>query len=266
LKAFSSKDVMDIFEHNKKSWDGYVENGNPWTIPVSPVEVQRARQGKWQIFLTPTKPVPVDWFPDVKGIDVLCLASGGGQQGPLLAAAGAIVTVLDNSPRQLARDKEVAEREDLDLTLVEGIMEDLSCFPDGSFALIINPVSNCFTVNLENVWQESARVLRPGGEMLTGFVNPVCYLFDGEKEKEGIFQIRHKMPYSDLTSITEEERIRLYGEGTALEFGHCLEDQLGGQIKAGLVICGFYEDRATDEKIAEYLPEFYATRSRKVSA
>jgi len=31
-----------------------------------------------------------------------CLASGGGQQGPVLAAAGAHVTVFDNSPRQLA--------------------------------------------------------------------------------------------------------------------------------------------------------------------
>ncbi len=256
---------MDITNHNKKSWNQYVEAGNPWTIPVSSAEVQQARLGKWQIFLTPTIPVPEDWFPDLDGLDVLCLASGGGQQGPIMAVVGAVVTVFDNSPRQLDRDGYVAEREGLSLTLVEGNMEDLSCFRDGSFELIINPVSNCFTANLENVWREAVRVLRPGGELLAGLVNPVRYLFDEEKKKEGIFQVRHNMPYSDLTSISEEERIRLYGKESALEFGHSLEEQLGGQIKAGLVICGFYEDFASDEKIAEYMPSFIATRARKIS-
>ena len=256
---------MDVVGHNKKSWDHYVESGNPWTIPVSPEEMDQARQGKWQIFLTPTKPVPADWFPPLKGKRVLCLASGGGQQGPILGAAGAVVTVFDNSPLQLGRDREVAEREGLSLTLVEGDMKDLSCFEDGSFDLVINPVSNCFAPNLEPIWQETARVLRPGGELLAGFVNPVNYLFDGEKEKEGIFQINHKMPYSDLTSISKEERDRLYGEESALEFGHSLEDQIGGQIRAGLVIHGFYEDITPGEKISEYMSTFIATRARKIT-
>jgi SAM-dependent methyltransferase len=256
---------MDVVGHNKKSWDHYVESGNPWTIPVSPAELEQARQGKWQILLTPTKPVPQNWFPPLKGLDVLCLASGGGQQGPILAAAGAVITVFDNSPRQLARDKEVADREGLSLTLVEGDMRDLSCFVEGSFDVIINPVSNCFVPHLEPVWQGAARILRPGGELLAGFVNPVNYLFDGEKEQEGIFQIVHKLPYSDLSSISIEERNRLYGEESALEFGHSLEDQIGGQIRAGLVICGFYEDFIPGEKISDYMPTFIATRARKLA-
>ena len=255
---------MDAVNHNKKSWDHYVESGNPWTIPVSPKQVEEAREGKWQILLTPTKPVPADWFPPLKGLDVLCLASGGGQQGPILAAAGAEVTVFDISPRQLDRDREVAERESLSLALIEGDMRDLSPFQEGSFDLIIHPVSNCFVPRLDDVWQEAARVLRPGGELLAGFVNPVNYLFDGEKEEEGIFQIVHKMPYSDLTSISEDERIKLYGKESALEFGHSLEDQIGGQIQAGLVICGFYEDITPGEKISDYMPTFIATRSRKI--
>jgi SAM-dependent methyltransferase len=256
---------MDVVNHNKKSWDHYVESGNPWTLPVSPEKVERARGGKWQILLTPTKPVPEDWFPPLKGLDVLCLASGGGQQGPILAAGGARVTVFDNSPRQLDRDREVAAREGLSLTLVEGDMRDLSAFQDGSFDLVINPVSNCFAPTLAEVWQEAARVLRPRGEILAGFVNPVNYLFDGEKEKEGIFQIVHKLPYSDLSSISDDERTRLYGEESALEFGHSLEDQIGGQIRAGLVITGFYEDITPGEKISDYMPTFIATRARKLA-
>ena len=257
---------MDVASHNKKSWDQYVESGNPWTIPVTSEEVELARAGKWQILLTPTKPVPESWFPPLEGVKVLCLASGGGQQGPILAAAGAIVTVLDNSPGQLARDREVADREGLSLTLVEGDMRDLSDFESGAFDLIINPVSNCFVPDLDQVWTEAARVLKIEGELLAGFVNPINYLFDGEKEKEGVFQIIHKQPYSDLTSISAADRITLYGEHSALEFGHSLEDQIGGQIKAGLLICGFYEDITPDEKISEYLPTFIATRSRKSAA
>ena len=52
------------------------------------------------------EPVPRHWFPaSIKGTALLCLASGGGQQGPVLAAAGADVTVFDTSPRQLGRDE-----------------------------------------------------------------------------------------------------------------------------------------------------------------
>lgn len=255
---------MDVVSHNKKAWDHYVESGNPWTIPVTPEQVEQARNGNWNIFLTPTKPVPKEWFPPLQGVDVLCLASGGGQQSPILAAAGAVVTVLDNSPCQLARDKEVSEREGLSISLIEGDMEDLSCFPEGAFDLIVNPVSNCFAPRLEKIWQEVARVLRKGGDLLAGFVNPIHYLFDGEKEKDGIFQVAHKMPYSDLDSITEDERVRLYGKESALEFGHSLDDQIGGQIRAGLFISGFYEDIAPDEKISEYMPTFIGTRASKL--
>jgi hypothetical protein len=92
----------DILLHNRRTWDRQVEHGNPWTVPVSSEAVARARNGDWSIVLAPTKPVPSEWFPPLVGLDVLCLASGGGQQGPILAAAGANVTVFDNSPARLA--------------------------------------------------------------------------------------------------------------------------------------------------------------------
>ena len=79
---------MDIRGYNRIAWDREVERGNQWTIPVSEEIIARARQGQWEILLTPSKPVPRDWFPELKGLDVLCLASGGGQQGPVLAVAG----------------------------------------------------------------------------------------------------------------------------------------------------------------------------------
>lgn len=73
---------MDIRSYNREAWNKEVEQGNPWTIPVNHEQIQQAREGNWSVVLTPTIPVPVNWFPDFKGKTVLCLASGGGQQGP----------------------------------------------------------------------------------------------------------------------------------------------------------------------------------------
>src|SRR5688500_2989165 len=113
---------MDIQRYNRDAWDKEVERGNQWTVPVGPDVIEAARLGRWDVLLTDTKPVPKKWFPELAGLDVLCLASGGGQQAPVLAAAGANVTVLDNSPKQLAQDRLVAERDSLTLETVEGDM------------------------------------------------------------------------------------------------------------------------------------------------
>ena len=115
-------DVMDIAEYNRRAWDHQVAQGNRWTVPVTTEIVAAARQGEWNVVLTPQKPVPKSWFSpslSVSGLDVLCLASGGGQQAPILAAAGANVTVLDNSPRQLEQDQIVARRDGLTQTLLK---------------------------------------------------------------------------------------------------------------------------------------------------
>src|SRR5205085_9644863 len=102
---------MDVLAYNRHAWDRQSARANRWTVPIGPEVIAAARRGEWQVVLTPTRPVPRHWFPPLAGLDVLCLASGGGQQAPVLAAAGAAVTILDNSPRQLAQDRLVADRE-----------------------------------------------------------------------------------------------------------------------------------------------------------
>ena len=256
-------DKTDIVRHNSLAWDRQVELGNRWTQPVSPDEVAKARMGEWSILLTPTIPVPHAWFPPLAGRQVLCLASGGGQQGPILAAAGARVTVFDNSLRQLAQDRIVAEREQLEIGLVQGNMTDLSVFGDETFDLIIHPVSNCFAPDVRPVWHESCRVLRPGGALLTGFNNGFTYIFDLELYEKGTLKVRHALPYSDLTDLTLDERERILLADDPFEFGHRLDDQIGGQIAAGFVITGFYEDSDPDSLLSAYVPEYIATRAVK---
>ena len=255
---------MDVPEYNRGAWDRQVESGNPWTVPVGPEVIRAARRGEWEVLLTETKPVPRAWFPEMAGADVLCLASGGGQQAPTFAAAGASVTVLDNSPGQLAQDRFVADREALDLETLQGDMRDLSAFADGGFDLVFHPVSNLFVPEVVPVWHEAFRVLRSGGALLAGFLNPVVYVFDLElADDTGEVRVRYQLPYADADSKTEEEVRRQMERGEPLEFSHTLEEQIGGQIEAGFLISGFYEDRHRDDPIAAYMPTYVATRATR---
>ena len=258
-----SNSPIDPVKFNKEAWNRQVSLSNPWTIPVSTQEIEAARRGEFKIVLTPKKPVPQSWFPNLKDCEVLALACGGGQQGPVLAAVGARVTVLDNSPRQLDRDREVAKRDGLQMNYVEGDMMDLSVFQDAQFDFIFHPCSNSFVPDVNKVWKEAYRVLKPGGTLISGIVNPIIYTLDFELEKQGIAQLKYSIPYSDLTSITEAERIRLLGKDEPISYGHTLDDQIGGQINAGFQIIGFYEDGwdASISPIHRYLNCFIATRA-----
>ncbi len=258
---------FDPVAHNREAWDKQVADGNEWTRPVSSEDIARARNGDWSIVLIGYEPVPRDWFPaELSGLDVLCLASGGGQQAPILAAAGANVTVFDNSPKQLEQDRMVVDRDGLDVVTVQGDMRDLSAFGSESFDLVFNPVSNLFCPELPPVWRECFRVLRPGGTLLAGFMNPDLFVFDREAEDvRGELVVRHTLPYSDLTHMTAEERARLVGDGP-LEYSHTLTDQIGGQLAAGFVLTAFAEAPHHASITAKYMPGYYATRALKPRA
>lgn len=250
---------MDAITQNRTAWNELVQGGkNRWTQPVTQEQVEAARRGEWAISLTPS-PVPKAWLYDVTGKDTLCLASGGGQQGPILAAAGANVTVFDLSDEQLSQDRFVAERDGLTLCTVQGDMRDLSAFEDGVFDIIVHPVSNCFVPDVQAVWQEAFRVLRPGGQLLSGLVNPLLYALGDDDS----LTVQHRIPFSDLEHLSEEEQQGRFEAGRALEFGHSLGQLIGGQLEAGFVITGFYEDSFPSKAIDAYMPVFFSTRALK---
>lgn len=253
----------ELYRYNRLAWDRAVAEGSEWTIPVTSAQTAAARQGEWEIVLTPAKAVPRAWFPPLVGAKVLGLASGGGQQGPLLAAAGAEVTILDASPQQLAQDRYVARRDSLAITTIEGDMADLSAFADSTFDLIVHPCSNLFVPDVLVVWRECYRVLKPGGVLMAGFCNPASYIFDQRLADEGILQVRHRLPYSDLVSLSDAERQSYIDDEQPLEFSHTLDEQIGGQLAAGFVLSGFYEDTWQGRTIDEYMPTFIATRAVK---
>lgn len=257
---------MDYISYNRKAWDQEVENNSLWTQPVSKEVIEDARNGKWEISLTPAKSVPRDWFPpSLINKKVLCLASGGGQQGPILAAAGADVTTFDISPKQLSQDRFVAERDNLVIRTELGDMKDLSRFGNEYFDLVFHPISNCFIDDVLPVWQEAYRVLKKNGILLAGVSNPIQFIFDLKAWNSGELIIRHKIPYSDLKDLTEDEiKELIIDQNEAVCFGHTLHDQIQGQIDAGFLLAGFYEDNSQGGgPLDPYIDTFIATKAIK---
>ena len=100
----------------------------------------------------------------------------------------------------------------------------------------------------------------------SGFNNPIIFIFDRfAEENERVLRLRHRLPYSDSESLTEAERAEVFAKNEPFEFSHTLEEQIGGQIRAGFLIAGFYEDYWTDEArlLNKYAPTFIATKAIK---
>ena len=257
----------DILTINRQAWNNQASQGeSPWVQPVDAQTIAAARMGQWSVILTPTKPVPTQWFGDLGHSRLLALASGGGQQVPVFAAAGAEVISFDNSDIQLAKDEEVAKREGLNIALEQGDMADLSRFADATFDLIFHPVSNVFVPDVNPVWRECYRVLKPGGRLLAGFMNPCFFLFDHEDiERGGEFIAKFELPYNDPDHLSPAQIKSRMLAGGAIEFSHSLDDQIGGQLEAGFVLKGFYEDRWDNEAtpLNQLMPTSMATLSIK---
>jgi 2-polyprenyl-3-methyl-5-hydroxy-6-metoxy-1,4-benzoquinol methylase len=256
---------MDITEFNRTAWNEQSKRGSSWCEPVSKEQIDQARQGHWEVILTPDVKVPKTWLGDLSGKKVLGLASGGGQKMPILAAAGAIISSFDNSDEQLEKDKILADLHDLAITITQGDMADLSVFADEQFDLIFHPVSNCFVSDVDKVWRECFRVLKPGGRLLAGFMNPAMFMFDHDKaQATGQLNVEFSLPYSDLTAPKQRQE-ETFGKGDAIEFSHSLDSQIGGQIAVGFMIGGFYEDQSESEEllINRYMPIAMATLAIK---
>jgi SAM-dependent methyltransferase len=266
---------MNTLKHNQVAWDRLSRAGNEWTVPVGADKIARAREGEWEVILTPCRPVPRAWFGlgegacslpgSLKGTRILCLASGGGQQAPVFAAAGAEVVSFDLSGEQLGKDQWVAERDGLALECIKGDMADLSVFDDSAFDLIFNPVSTVFVPDVLPVWKECFRVLKPGGALLTGFMNPGFFLFDHDPLGEGEeLVVRYSLPTADTDpACVSPARRKEIEKGAPLEFSHSLDTLIGGQLEAGFILTGFYEDwwKDVETPLNRYSPTTMATRA-----
>lgn len=239
-------DVSDynISAHAKNVWKNNVKRENCYTIPVDRETVELARNGHWNIYLTKNKPVPHNWFPSsLAGLRILAVASGGGQQGPILSALGADVTVLDNSPEQLEKDRLVAQEEGLSINLLEGDMCKLdSYFDSESFDIILNPVSSMYIKDIYSFYKGVSHICKSGGTFMTGFINPAYFLFDHYKMEHDILEVKYKIPYNPFEQLGRLELGFIKSMGCELAFGHSLTELISYPLSLGFSLHGFFED------------------------
>ena len=248
---------MNYQDINSKTIDSWVDEGWEWGTPISHEEFRKVKQGDWKMVLTPLRPVPKAWYPELKGAAVLGLASGGGQQMPIFAALGANCTVLDYSKKQLESERMVAAREGYEIDVVHADMTKPLPFADESFDLIFHPVSNCYIEDVRHVWRECYRILKPGGRLMAGLDNGMQYLIDWDKT-----EIKYRLPYNPLKDKALYEQALKENDG--VQFSHTLDEQIRGQLQAGLQMMDVFEDYCTEGTFQKFnIPAFWATLMEK---
>ena len=235
--------------------DQWVDDGWEWGRPIDHDAFLRAEAGEWSVLLTPTKPVPRAWFPELRGARVLGLACGGGQQMPIFAAQGARCTVLDYSERQLDSERQVAAREGYSIEIIRADMTQPLPFEDKAFDLIFHPVSNCYIEDVYHVWRECRRILKPGGILMAGLDNGLAYAFNDEGT-----QIERPLPFNPLRDAALYRQCLENDWG--IQFSHTIEEQIGGQLKAGFILTDIYQDTSGEGNLHKFnIPTFWATRA-----
>lgn len=174
------------------------------------------------------------WLGDITGKRVLCLAAGGGRQGPLYAAAGATVIVVDISEAMLRIDRQVCDGRGLSVQTIQASMDDLSMLSDASFDIVIHPVSTCYVPNIAQVYAEVARVMRPGGLYISQHKQPASLQASIDVDPIGhyhfLFEIGRDKP---LPSISRTNLVREQG---TCEFIHRWQALIGLMCQSGFVV------------------------------
>ena len=174
------------------------------------------------------------WLPArLDGLELLCLAAGGGKHGPLYAAAGARVTVVDLSPAMLALDRQVAAERRLDLEIVQTSMDDLRMFATARFDLVIHPVSTCYVPDVGRVFREVAAVTKAEGLYVSQHKAPASLQATLEPGVGGRYELRFPVTHPEPLPLEPPSRLR---EAGTHEFVHSLSALLGGICAADFAI------------------------------
>lgn len=229
----------EIAEYNKERWNELAQNRIGFSVPFLDLDKEKALESV----------DPEGIFGDITGKDVLCLASGGGQQSVAFALLGANVTVFDLSEVQLERDREAAEHYNLNIQIVNGDMRDLSCFSDSTFDIVWQPPSLNFIPEAEKVFWEVARVLRESGYYRIQFANP---FFQGSLDQDWdgeAYRICHpyrdggQVPYKDSGWEVGEKNGKKIKVTGPKEFRHGF-----GRVVNTLIDLGFIITRVSEGK------------------
>ena len=217
-------------DRNKDWWEKMVKEGCGFTRPWLKLEKKEIQQYIHNPQVTPHEQLgtmfPANILSNVDGKDVLCLASGGGQQSAVFSLLGARVTVVDISEGQLDGDRKAAKHYGYEITTMRVNMRDLSLIENGSFDLVYQAPSMSYIPAVREVYAEVARVLRSGGLYRVAHTNPAVEFIETDSwDGEGY---RISLPYT----VSQVE----YGEAGSVQFRHYLGDIFNGLLREGFSI------------------------------
>jgi SAM-dependent methyltransferase len=247
---------------NARAWSHLVVQGEESTLPYGPTEWAHAYE--WLD--------PDGWLPWDEIENVLCLASGGGQQGPLFASIGLRVTVLDLSPAQLATDKQIADTHGLSIECVEGDMLNLAPLYDRQFDLVYQPISTLYIPNPQRLYREVARVLRPRGYYWSEHWNPVQMQLSEDTPWDGeAYRIKYPQGTGEPLLWVHSGDPDAPDAIVTWNYIHSLSTLIGAMCDAGFAILQFGERDAgnlaaepgTNDHLGAFLPTFFSMLARR---
>lgn len=228
----------DIAKRLSQRWKVLTDHNAVWTRPLLDLTEETARQ----------RVDPFGWFGELSGRNVLCLASGGGQQSAAFGVLGANVTVFDLSSGQLERDRTAAAHYGYQVVTVEGDMRDLSRFGASQFDIVYQPYSINFVPSPLPVYEGVRRVLRPGGHYRFKVVNPFVAGMTHRDWRQDGYSLRR--PYLDGEEVSYPDQEWVFkGDVKApppREFRHALGAIVRGLATHGFVLDDLREDTGAD--------------------
>jgi SAM-dependent methyltransferase len=233
------EEILRIVEAN---WEREVAAGCGYTMPA--LELSRKLIDEYVAGTLDELPGiedpmdPRQLLRNVAGKNVLCLASGGGQQSAVFGLLGAQVTVLDLSQGQLNGDRTAARHYGYQITTIKGDACDLSCFADAAFDLVYQAPSIGWIPDIHAMYREVYRVLRPHGLYRIAIDNPAVHL--AEWDGAGYRIIGRYQGGPVLRNAAGIENMD-EGEPTG-DHRHLFKDSLGGLIEAGFILRHIAED------------------------
>lgn len=251
---------MDYQNNNRQTWNQLADKGSLFARVATDDECRdplKVLDGR-------------GWLPkSVEGLDVLCLASGGGWQSILYASAGANVTVVDISESMLALDDQESKRRGLTVRSLLGSMDNLSELESESFDLVHQPVSSCYVPDLVPMFAEIARVLKDGGVYISQHKQPTSAQISHRNERHQFVigvEYYHRGPLPKLIDTA-------YRETGATEYLHRLEDLVGGLCRSNMVLEDLREPVRADYKAAvshfgyrgRFIPPYLRMKGRRLA-
>jgi SAM-dependent methyltransferase len=231
----------DIARYNKERWEALARAYVPYSRPALDLNAHSARE----------MVDPHGFIRGFVGKDVLCLAGGGGQQSAAFGLLGANVTVLDLSQTQLQRDCEAAAHYGLSIRAEQGDMRNLSRFGQHSFDVVWHAHSITFVPDVDTVFGEVARVLRPGGLYHVSCNNPFFVGMDERDWNGSSYPVRQTYADGEVEFVDPYWDIG-YDDGTSTrvkgprEFRHTLSTLVNGMTQRGFILLGLWEDTGDD--------------------